>query len=76
MELFELWTNYYKYETLNDAPKIDNEEGAEALLRFYFKRAPKEIYEYLRTKKKTSSTYKLPNEKIIQHSHPIPNCPK
>ena len=49
MELFELWVNYYKYETPKDAPKIDNEEGTKALLQIYFKRAPEQIYEYLKT---------------------------
>ena len=49
LELFELWINYYKYESPEDAPKIDNKEGAEVLLQFYFKRAPDKMYEYLRT---------------------------
>ena len=41
LEFFEIWVNYYKYETSEDAPKIDNEKGAKALLQIYFKCAPK-----------------------------------
>ena len=51
LELFELWVNYYKYETPKDTPKINNTEGVEALHYIYFKRAPEEIYEYLNTTK-------------------------
>ena len=73
LELFELWVNYYKCENPEDTTELDNKEGAEALLQSYFKRAPEDIYKYLKTTKKSSSTSIVPKEKIVSPSHPMPN---
>ena len=50
----ELWVNYLKHKTPNTLLPFNNEEEAESLLQKYFTSNNKDIFDYLKTDKKSS----------------------